>query len=73
MTGNDSSSAADEFEDKMSTYAFYYLYIAAVVLVAGYLQVLRKPHLVIQRALCFKLSQILMINIQFIAFSGYRI
>lgn len=39
-TGNDSSSAADEFEDKMSTYAFYYLYIAAVVLVAGYLQIM---------------------------------
>lgn len=36
-TGN--SSSADDFNDKMSTYAFYYLYLSAIVLVAGYFQV----------------------------------
>ena len=36
-TGND--SIAEDFNEKMSTYAFYYLYIAGAVLVSGYLQV----------------------------------
>jgi hypothetical protein len=36
-TGN--SSSVDDFNDKMSTYAFYYLYLSAIVLVAGYFQV----------------------------------
>ncbi|XP_048749989.2 ATP-dependent translocase ABCB1-like isoform X1 [Ostrea edulis] len=37
-TGN--SSSADDFNDKMSTYAFYYLYLSAIVLVAGYFQIM---------------------------------
>nr|XP_022339240.1 multidrug resistance protein 1-like isoform X1 [Crassostrea virginica] len=37
-TGND--SIAEDFNEKMSTYAFYYLYIAGAVLVSGYLQIM---------------------------------
>lgn len=37
MIGNDLFFVVDEFEDKMSIYVFYYLYIVVVVLVVGYL------------------------------------